>query len=395
MAKIQNSITLLVLLSCSLVLSSQPRLHKEKERENAAIVLVQPRNDSRIMNREHQRVSSIACSKDGSVIYITWYTGGRGEQSGNFVTLSVSTDSGKSWSHDELVVYPKDSETRFYDPVLWRDHRGQVWWFYAVSMDKQYFDPKTGVNAIPVTWDGQKVQYKKPRLLSYGVMMNDPIYIPEKDMTLFASYVKINKAKENRFEVKDYVQDGTFIYAHHHKKNGQKFGKELEPYSYIPVLRDEKRIFDEHNIVQIAEGSRHFMALIRYKGGMYFSRSYDYGKTWRSLEPFTAAGPTTSSRCYLGRLQSGNLLLVMNASKSRTHMTAFISEDGGHTWPHQLLLDERKSVSYPDVDQSSDGIIHVTYDRDRSGAQEINYCRFREEDVISGDVLAIFRTRIN
>jgi len=115
------------------------------------------------------------------------------------------------------------------------------------------------------------VQPKNPRLLSYGVMMNDPIYIPEKDMTLFASYVKINKAKENRFEVKDYVQDGTFIYAHHHKKNGQKFGKELEPYSYIPVLRDEKRIFDEHNIVQIAEGSRHFMALIRYKGGVYFS----------------------------------------------------------------------------------------------------------------------------
>jgi len=395
MVKIQNSITLLVLLSFSLLLSSQPRLQKEKERENAAIVLLQPKNDNRIMNREHQRVSSIACSEDGSVIYISWYTGGKGEQAGNFVTLSVSTDGGKSWKHDELVAYPKDPNTRFYDPVLWRDHRGQVWWFYAVSMHKQYFDPKTGVNAIAITWDGKKVQHKKPRLLSYGVMMNDPIYIPEKDMTLFASYVKINKSKENRFEVKDYVQDGTFIYAHHHKKNGQKFGKELEPYSYIPVLRDEKRIFDEHNIVQIAEGSRHFMALIRYKGGMYFSRSYDYGKTWRSLEPFTAAGPTTSSRCYLGRLQSGNLLLVMNASKSRTHMTAFISEDGGHTWPHQLLLDERKSVSYPDVDQSSDGIIHVTYDRDRSGAQEINYCRFKEEDVIKGDDSAIFRTRIN
>jgi len=60
-----------------------------------------------------------------------------------------------------------------------------------------------------------------------------------------------------------------------------------------------------------------------------------------------------------------------------------------------LLLDDRKSVSYPDVDQGSDGIIQVTYDRERSGAQEINYCRFKEEDVIKGDDSAIFRTRIN
>ena len=375
---------------------SQPRMQNEKERANAGVVLVQPKNDIRIINRQHQRVSSKACSEDGGVIYITWYTGGKGEQAGNYVTLSVSADRGKSWKHDELVVYPKDSNTRFFDPVLWRDHQGQVWWFYAVSMNNQYFDPKTGVNAIPISWDGTKVRHKKPSLLSYGVMMNNPIYIPEKHITLFPSYIKIlNRAGQNRFEIDDYVQDGTFIYAHDHKKKGKNFKKVLEPYSYIPVLPDEKRIFDEHNIVQIAEGSRHFMALIRYKGGMYFSPSNDYGKTWLSLEPFTAAGLTTSSRCYLGRLKSGNLILVMNANTTRNNMTAFISEDGGHTWPYQLLLDERASVSYPDLDQSSDGLIHVTYDRDRSGAQEINYCSFREEDVISGDNSKVFKTRIN
>jgi imidazole glycerol phosphate synthase subunit HisF len=49
-----------------------------------------------------------------------------------------------------------------------------------------------------------------------------------------------------------------------------------------------------------------------------------------------------------------------------------------------LLLDERSGVSYPDGVQDQDGLIWMTYDRDRQGAGEILLATFREEDVSAG-----------
>ena len=37
----------------------------------------------------------------------------------------------------------------------------------------------------------------------------------------------------------------------------------------------------------------------------------------------------------------------------RNNLTAFLSEDGGKTWPYTLLLDARSGVSYPDVIESN------------------------------------------
>jgi hypothetical protein len=76
-------------------------------------------------------------------------------------------------------------------------------------------------------------------------------------------------------------------------------------------------------------------------------------------------------------------------------MAAFISEDGGESWPHKLLLDARENVSYPDLDQTEDGTIHVVFDRDRTGAKDILYARFNEKDVIENLSDNIFKTRVN
>ena len=62
-------------------------------------------------------------------------------------------------------------------------------------------------------------------------------------------------------------------------------------------------------------------------------------------------------------------------------MTAFLSTADGKTLSGVLLLDERHPVSYPDIAQTPNGDIYVHYDRDRNGAAEILFARFREEDV--------------
>ena len=128
------------------------------------------------------------------------------------------------------------------------------------------------------------------------------------------------------------------------------------------------------------------------------SFSTDGGKTW---EPQSTAFQHASSRCSLRRLQSGAILLIKHGTaisvqkrddsdwgKQRSRLTAFLSMDDGKTWPASLLLDERASVSYPDIAQAPNGDIYVHYDRDRNGAAEILFARFREEDVQAGKLVS-------
>ncbi|WP_461484863.1 sialidase family protein, partial [Pedobacter sp.] len=346
----------------------------------------------------HELVPSIASSKDGKQLYIAWYTGGPGEGHGNYVTMAVSTNGGKNWKNDELVIYPKDTTARFFDPVLWTAPDDKIWLFYATATGKVKWSPKWqarwdlrgGVSAIPITWDGKSVKWQAPRLLSYGVMMNKPIYVSAIAKVLFPVSVWQLGLKTNKSPA--YIPDGTFINSLSFK-GGDKMSY-LEAYSSIKTLPDSLRTFDEHQMVE-TDSKGGMMCLVRTKKGIYYAKSTDYGKSWTQLQPFDTIGKTTPSRFYIGKLNSGKLILVLNADLKRTNMTALLSSDGGKTWPNRLLLDNRKNVSYPDVAQDLTGNIHITYDRDRTGAKEINYCRITEQDIINGNEKGIFKIRVN
>jgi predicted neuraminidase len=358
------------------------------ENDSPAIVLVDA-DDSRIRDRHYEKFPAIGAAADGSAIYVAWYSGGQAPGPGNFVTVSVSLDQGKSWLSDQLVVFPKEPSNRIFDPALWRDEDGQVHLFYGSTKDSLLWDGYGGVNTLPIGWKNGMITHGESYRLSDGVMSNKPIVVDGKEAILFPIYIdKPNEGSEG----KSYPSNGAFVLSHPFNiENGVI--KELESYSSISIPED-LRIHDEPQLVQVSnDGS--FLALVRTTEGIYFSKSSDYGKTWTDVAPFTAAGPTTSSRFYIGKLKSGNLILVMNASTTRNNMAAFISEDGGESWPHKLLLDARENVSYPDLDQTEDGTIHVVFDRDRTGAKDILYARFNEKDVIENLSDNIFKTRVN
>jgi len=71
-------------------------------------------------------------------------------------------------------------------------------------------------------------------------------------------------------------------------------------------------------------------------------------------------------------------------AQDRSHLTARLSKDDGATWNDGLLLDERSYVSYPDGVEDRDGLIWITYDRDRKGSGDILFATFREHDVLAG-----------
>jgi hypothetical protein len=106
----------------------------------------------------------------------------------------------------------------------------------------------------------------------------------------------------------------------------------------------------------------------------------------------------TPSRFFVRRLTSGNLLLVkhgpLDTRTSRSHLTAYLSNDDGKTWSGGLMLDERLGVSYPDGQQTPDGLIRIIYDYGRVTDRNILMAAFREEDVAAGkDVSHAVRLR--
>jgi len=151
------------------------------------------------------------------------------------------------------------------------------------------------------------------------------------------------------------------------------------------------RQFDEHMLIEKNDKSLWLLARTNY--GIGESLSTDRGMTWPDLKPSGIEHP--SARFFIRRLSSGTLLLVkhgpIDKRTGRSHLTAFVSTDDGATWSGGLMLDERKGVSYPDGQQTEDGLIRIIYDFSRTGERHILMATFREDDVkagkpVSGDV---------
>jgi predicted neuraminidase len=146
----------------------------------------------------------------------------------------------------------------------------------------------------------------------------------------------------------------------------------------------EDRNCDEHMLVERQDGT--LWMLVRTGYGIGESLSRDGGRTWSPVEPSEIEHPT--SRFFIRRLRSGNLLLVkhgpIDIRTGRSDLRAFVSQDDGQSWAGGLLLDEREGVSYPDGVQADDGTIHVIYDYDRHGAKEILLAKFTENDASAG-----------
>ena len=336
--------------------------------------------------RTHEGIPSFAASHTSGRMWVTWYaspTGG--EDSNNYLVLATSMDDGKSWR--EVLVYDPDGEgpLRAFDPEIWVAPDGRLRWTWSERMSPLAAKCKNkyaGGSANPkndrlmmVELDAEKepnvAVLSSPgavREIARGVMMCKPTVLKNGDWLLPVSHW----GEAPSACVYASIDGGrTFV-----ERGGV-------------TLPKEKRLFDEHQIVELRDGSlRIYMRTKNEPDGLWEATSSDGGRTWS--EPFPSSLPHVSSRFFVCRLASGSLLMVKNGrpgepGKGRSDMTAYLSADDGKTWPHSLVLDAgRKGVSYPDGQQLADGRIVVVYDYDRVGTRQILLAMFREEDVKAG-----------
>lgn len=316
-------------------------------------------------SRRFTGISSIAVTEKGR-LWATWYAGVTpGEDENNYVVLATSDDQGKTW--EEVLAIDPDGKgpVRAYDPEVWIDPDNQLWLFWAQST-KNYTSSVYGVWALTTLDIDQKDgQWSAPKRLSDGVMMCKPTVLSSGEWLLPVSTWRYT---DNSAKV---------IVSEDHGKSWKLRGGVDVP--------KEDREFDEHMVVERKDGS--LWMLVRTKYGIGESTSTDRGKTWGPLKHSGILH--TSSRFFIRRLSSGNLLLVKHGpiqiKTARSHLMAFVSTDDGHSWSKGLLLDERLGVSYPDGQQTADGRIFITYDFGRTKDQHINLITFSEDDITASE----------
>ncbi len=335
-------------------------------------------------HRLWQGIPGIEVTEKGR-LFSTFYSGGINEGPLNFVVVEISDDDGKSFSDPIAVAFKK--EGRCYDPVLWIDPAGRLWFTWAYASEQE----ESGVfGAICEDPDADTLSWSDVFFIGKYVMMNKPTVLSTGEW-LFPIAVWDPKIKMFGLPPEDYghreEETGAFVYRSvDHQTAFRRLGGVVAP----------RRTFDEHMVIELRNGG--LMMLIRTEYGIGVSYSYDGGSTWTPAEKTKLGGP--NSRFFIRRLRSGRMLLINHYQhRDRDHLTALLSDDDGKTWSHSLLLDERANVSYPDAVEAANGSIYVTYDRERGAgrrnleacrndAREILFAKITEEDILAGELIS-------
>lgn len=344
--------------------------------------------------RMFQGIPTIERSPQGK-LWASWYGGGATEDPFTYAPLVTSSDNGKTWSKPVLVI-DTPGLTRIWDPCLWLDPKGRLWFFYTQSY--AHWDGRGGVWFIRTDHpDADQPKWTQPQRIADGVMMNKPTVLSTGEWLLPIGFWPTDpniKSINNRHKLGISEAMMKLVTYDFGEKRGwsnvfisRNQGKTFEPlgHSVCPHVQ-----FNEHMVVEKKDKS--LWMLIRTTYGIGESFSTDRGKTWTEGKDTGIRHPVT--RFNIRRLNSGALLMVRHnpvqdtklpVHRSRSHLTAYISDDDGKTWTGGLMLDERVAVSYPDSVQSPDGRIFVIYDRNRHTDREILMASFTEDDIRKGD----------
>jgi len=326
--------------------------------------------------RYWQGIPAVEVTKKGR-IFSAWYSGQHTEQLGNYSLLVRSDDGGATFSEPVAVAF-LDMQHRCYDPCLWIDPKGRLWFIWAVGPDHAVW---ASVCNDP---DDDELIWTEPKIIGHDVMMNKPI-VTSDNRWLFPIAVWRRELTAG-IDMSGSAEEDRRSFVYESVDEGETFRR-------IGGSAVPDRWYDEHMVVE--KKDRSLWMLVRVNYGIGQSFSYDGGKTWEKDGDSGLGGP--NSRFCIRRLPSGNLLLVNHVGfTGRSHLTAMISRDDGATWEGYLLLDGRSDVSYPDA-AFHGGSIYIVYDHERGAAyrgvdytnhaREILMAKITEEDILAGKLV--------
>jgi len=350
--------------------------------------------------RVFQGIPSIERAPGGR-LWATWYSGGQGESPLNYILLATSADDGEHWGKPILVIDPP-GHVRACDPNIWLDPVNRLWLFWMQA--HTLHDGRWGVWCMTTEEpDIEHPAWSAPRRLADGVMLNKPTvpcngewlfpisHLPAKVMDnekrMLPGFLRRNlRALLSPDEAQRIDgRAGACVYV------SSDWGATLVQRGCARVPEDSST-HNEHMIVEKRDGS--LWMLVRTRYGIGSTVSPDGGATWAQVAE--SGLPHPSSRFFIRRLVSGNILLVKHGplhstpggpKPARDRLTAYVSSDEGISWQGGLLLEEG-GCSYPDGTQAPGGAIYVIYDLGRRKEKKIIMARFTEEDIMAGKLVS-------
>lgn len=334
--------------------------------------------------RAFQGCPTLAVSRGGR-LFLGWYSGGTREPHiENYNLLLSSDDGGATWSEPILVI-PSSREHMIHalDIQLFTDPCGRLHVYWVQN------DAEPAPAVLPTPKDGQ------PLVAVEGVLFNDFTHAmwecvcedPDADRLVFSAprFLDIGFLRckplvlsSGRWLAFNYDQsDPDLRYGYSVSEDGGEHFARRYAHKKLATAFDEGMAYERR------DGS--VRALFRTQlGELAECISTDGGLSF--TPPSLSGIDSPNTRFFVARTPTGRLLLVNNDDRrERRNMTVYLSENDGASWPYRLLLDGRTALSYPDVDFYG-GRIYLTYDRERTGAREILFTSFTEEDVIAGRV---------
>jgi hypothetical protein len=314
-------------------------------------------------------------------VFVAWTTGGMTEPSRvNTCVLCRSDDGGRTFTPAEALALPRSDGSRCYDAALWIDPNGRLWYlFNRGSRDAAIKDVHARLceapdAETPVFGPEFRVGFDEATA-PYAFRLNKPTVLSSGEWLLPVTYSHTPLHAGWESDKADWGKEPTLQGAAISTDAGKSW--QLRGAVSAPPFALEGII------TELQDGRLWLLNRSNPVGFLWESFSHDKGQTWSAGRASTIPGP--GARFFIRRLSSGHLLLVNHYKfKGRSHLTARLSTDDGRTWNEGLLLDERNGAAYPDGVQDRDGLIWITYDRDRLGAGEILLAKFREEDVAAG-----------
>ena len=389
-------VSLLVLMACATLTSNAVQESPVVQKAIRGVLDLELIPPKIVMNPDPDRYGfgkidfamngGIALTRGGR-LYCVWFGGEDGCNS--YLIGTWSDDDGKTWTDTRFVVGSRDPIGK----IGMCDLRltvlvGNVWAAPDGTLRLYVYQAVNQFNGRGANWefvcadpDAKEPVWSEARFVCWGSMHNKPIVRAD------GSWLLPTDFERNLF-------DGAFDHF-----------PDLEPMRGcgVTVSMDGGKTwkwkgrarptgddhFCEHSVVELKD--RTLLMYLRTGKGLMESRSTDGGVTWS--EPRLPDGlRQVVARFGFIRLANGHLLVVKNGSSAdkvngdlREKLSAYISDDEGRTWKGCLMLDERANVSYPDIIQTPDGGIYVSYDRNRGQSDDaILLARFTEAEVLGG-----------
>ncbi len=285
-----------------------------------------------------------AVLKNGNILFVySRYAKGTGHDHDPASLCSrVSTDGGKTWSQEDVLVVPNEGGMNVMSVSMLRLTDGSLALFYARKNSLNDCRPIMRVSRDEgKTWSAPTQIISDSKAAYYVINNARAIRLKSGRIVLpLAKHMNRNKKFERHAEIVCYCSDD----------DGKTWKQAHAPFKTF----DEKGVrvvTQEPGVVELKDG-RILMYVRTYHGRQWFYYSSDGCATWTKGEPsglWSPASPAT-----IVRLSNGDLLAVWNDHKDRpdlrkmgprwanglrTPLTLAISKDEGKTWINHCKLE--------------------------------------------------------